>query len=87
VQSFNFVSYQYAIPKNDKAKSFVGAVFVLPDHTQDIQVADKPQLVKQQLATFAILCESPKTGVKTKLPKPFLNNGKPTCAEGTDFVN
>ncbi|PZO42660.1 MAG: hypothetical protein DCF19_06360 [Pseudanabaena frigida] len=88
VQSFNFVSYQYAIPKNDKAKSFVGAVFVLPEHSQeDIQTVNKTQSVKQQLATFTILCESPKTGVKTKLPKPFLNNGKPTCAEGTAFVN
>ena len=87
LQGFNFVSYQYAIPKNDKAKSFVGAVFVLPEQSQDIQTANKTQSIEQQLTTFTIICESPKTGVKTKLPKPFLNNGKPACAEGTDFVN
>ena len=85
LQSFNFVSYQYAIPKNDKAKGFVGAVFVLPESSQDLQTADKAktQAVKQQLATFTILCESPDMGVTTRLPKPFLQNGKPTCAEGT----
>ncbi len=88
IESFNFVSYQYAIPKNDKAKSFVGAVFVLPDHSQNIQTIDRSQAENQQLTTFAILCESLETSVKTKLPKPFLNNnGKPACAQGTISLN
>jgi type IV pilus assembly protein PilA len=38
---------------------------------------------KKELTTVAILCESPKTGVKQKLPDPFLQNDTPTCAEGT----
>lgn len=87
VQGFKLVTYQYAIPKNDKAKSFVGAVFVLPDRSQKTQGLDRSQSEPKQLATFAIVCESPETGVKTKLPKPFLNNGEPTCAEGTNLIN
>jgi len=90
IQSFQLVSYQYAISQNDKAKSFVGAVFVLPENSQvfkglNQQVEhpqDSTQAVKKDLTTFTILCESPE-GVKTKLSKPFLDNGKPTCPEGT----
>ncbi len=96
IQSFQLVSYQYAISQNDKAKSFVGAVFVLPENPQVFQglnqqveyPKDSTKAVKKDLTTFAILCESPE-GVKTKLSKPFLDNGKPTCPEGTinSYIN
>jgi hypothetical protein len=96
IQSFQLVSYQYAISQNDKAKSFVGAVFVLPENPQVFQglnqqveyPKDSTKAVKKDLITFAILCESPE-GVKIKLSKPFLDNGKPTCPEGTinSYIN
>jgi hypothetical protein len=50
--------------------------------TSDTTLSDK-----KELTTVTILCESPKTGVKMKLPNPFLQNGTPTCAEGTLSLN
>ena len=93
LESSDLATYQYAISKNDGAKSFVGAVFVMPEHSQAFQKLNQPvkppqasnQAVKKELTTVAILCESPK-GIKTKLSKPFLNNGKPTCSEGTELI-
>ena len=95
VQSFELVTYQYGVSKNDMAKSFVGAVFVVPEKSQTYQGSEQkenPTLAtkastKKELTTVAILCESPKTGVKMKLPNPFLQNGNPTCAEGTVSLN
>ena len=93
LESSDLATYQYAVSKNDRAKSFVGAVFVMPENSQAFQGLDqqvKPPQVsnqagKKELTTFAILCESPE-GIKTKLSKPFLNNGKPTCSEGTELI-
>lgn len=95
VQSFDLVSYQYGVPKNDNVKSFVGAVFVVPEKFQIDQglnqkeksTSDIKPSAKKELTTVSILCESPKTGVKQKLPNPFLQNGTPTCAEGTVALN
>jgi type IV pilus assembly protein PilA len=95
VQSFELVTYQYGVPKNDEVKSFVGAVFVAPEKSQIYQglnqkensTSDTKPSAKRELTTVAILCESPKTGVKMKLPNPFLQNGTPTCAEGTVAFN
>jgi type IV pilus assembly protein PilA len=91
VQSFELVTYQYGVPKNDEVKSFVGAVFVVPEKSQTYQgsnqkenpTSDTKPSAKNELTTVAILCESPKTGVKMRLPNPSLQNGTPTCAEGT----
>jgi type IV pilus assembly protein PilA len=91
VQSFELVTYQYGVPKNDEVKSFVGAVFVVPEKSQTYQgsnqkenpTSDTKPSAKPELTTVAILCESPKTSVKMKLPNPSLQNGTPTCAEGT----
>lgn len=80
LQSFELVAYHYGVPKNDNLKSFVGAVFVVPEITPTSQSptqkanqisAVKPS-AKKALTTVTILCESPKTGVKQKLPNPFL---------------
>lgn len=95
VQDFELVTYQYGIPKNDEVKSFVGAVFVVPEKSQTYQGSNQKANqtsatktnAKQELTTIAILCESPKTGVKIKLPNPFLQNVTPTCAEGTVSLN
>jgi type IV pilus assembly protein PilA len=95
VQSFELVTYQYGIPKNDEVKSFVGAVFVVPEKSQTYQgsnqkenpTSDTKPSAKPELTTVAILCESPKTSVKMKLPNPSLQNGNPTCAEGTVSLN
>lgn len=95
LQSFEFASYQYGVPKNDNVKSFVGAVFVVPEKSQTSQgsylkanqMSESNPSAKKELTTIAILCESPKTGVKQKLPNPFLQNGTPTCAEGTVAFN
>lgn len=95
IQSFDLVTYQYGVPKNDKVKSFVGAVFVVPEKSQTYQgsnqklnqtSASQPRAEKE-LTTVTILCESPQTGVQQKLPNPFLQNGTPTCAEGTVALN
>jgi type IV pilus assembly protein PilA len=94
LQSFELVAYHYGVPKNDNLKSFVGAVFVVPEKAQTSQgvnqqaspkSATKPS-TEAELTTVTILCESPNLGVKTKLPKPFLENGIPKCAEGTVLV-
>ncbi|GBO52537.1 type IV pilin PilA [Pseudanabaena sp. lw0831] len=95
VQSFDLVTYQYGVPKNDNVKSFVGAVFVVPEKSQTSQgsnqkvnqTSESQPSAKKELTTVTILCESPKTGVKQKLPNPFLQNGTPTCAEGTVALN
>ena len=95
VQSFDLVSYQYGVPKTDEAKSFVGAVFVVPEKFQTYQGSNQKEnptsattpSTKQELTTVGILCESPKIGVTQKLPNPFLQNGIPTCAEGTVSLN
>ena len=73
------MSYQYAIPKNDIVKGFVGAVFVV--------VPEDTQTEKKEITTVAILCESQGTGLQEKLSKPSLQNGKPTCPEGTLSLN
>ncbi len=95
IQSFELVTYQYGVPKNDKVKSFVGAVFVVPEKFQTYQGSNQKEnptsattpSTKQELTTVGILCESPKIGVTQKLPNPFLQNGIPTCAEGTVSLN
>lgn len=79
IQRLPLVSYQYAIPKNDKVKGFVGAVFVI--------VPEDNQTEKKEITTVTILCESQGTGLQEKLSKPSLQNGKPTCAEGTLSLN
>ncbi|WP_434684615.1 type IV pilin-like G/H family protein [Pseudanabaena minima] len=91
LQSFELVAYHYGVPKNDNLKSFVGAVFVVPETNKTSQGLNHPTSspkpsTKKELTTTTILCESPKLGVKTKLPKPFLENGIPKCAEGTVFI-
>jgi type IV pilus assembly protein PilA len=95
LQGFELVAYHYGVPKNDNLKSFVGAVFVVPEKAQTSQgvnqqanpkSATKPS-TKKDLTTITILCESPNLGIKTKLPKPFLENGIPNCAEGTVLIN
>jgi hypothetical protein len=94
LQSFGLVAYHYGVPKNDNLKNFVGAVFVVPEKAQTSQNVNqqaspksstKP-ITKKELTTVTILCESPSLGVKTKLPKPSLENGIPKCAEGTVLV-
>lgn len=114
IQRLPLVSYQYAIPKNDKVKSFVGAVFVVvPEDKQILPKSDQStpnstqqplenslenqanqsepqpitQPVKKELTTVAILCESQGTGLQEKLSKPSLQNGNPTCPEGTLLIN
>lgn len=95
VQSFELVTYQYGVPKNDKAKSFVGAVFVVPEKSQTYQgsnqkanqTSESKPSAKKELTTVVILCESSKIGVNMKLPNPTLQNGTLNCAEGTVVLN
>ncbi|NMF58102.1 type IV pilin-like G/H family protein [Pseudanabaena yagii] len=82
IQRLPLVSYQYAIPKNDKVKGFVGAVFVVAPENNPENNSEK-----REITTVAILCESQGTGLQEKLSKPSLQNGKPTCAEGTLSLN
>jgi len=81
IQSLPLVSYQYAIPKNDKVKSFVGAVFVVvPENSPKANPETK------EITTVRILCESQGTGLQEKLSKPSFQNGEPTCPEGTLLI-
>jgi hypothetical protein len=84
LQSFEMVSYQYAVPKVDEAKSFVGAVFLVSENEnkQSSQNTEPKQNATKELTTVPIVCESQEKGVKRKLLKPILQNGKPICAEG-----
>ena len=83
LQSFEMVSYQYAVPKVDEAKSFVGAVFLVSENKPSSQNTEPKQNVKKELETVSIVCESQEKGVKRKLLKPILENGKPICGEGS----
>ena len=95
VQSSALATYQHGVPKNDAVKSFVGAVFVVPKKSQTYQgsnqkanpTSESKPSAKKELTTVTILCESAKTGVRMKLPNPFLQDGTPTCAEGTVSLN
>ena len=83
------------VPKNDDLKSFVSAVFVVPDRDKKLQGSNQQinptsgstPNTKKELTTVTILCESSEIGVKQKLANPFLQNGTPTCAEGTVAFN
>ena len=95
LQSFELVAYHYGVPKNDDLKSFVSAVFVVPDRDKKLQGSNQQinptsgstPNTKKELTTVTILCESSEIGVKQKLANPFLQNGTPTCAEGTVAFN
>jgi len=113
IQRLPLVSYQYAIPKNDKVKGFVGAVFVvvpennqMPKPNQAVQDATQPNLdaasenkanqsetqptqqaATNEITTVTVICESQGTGLQEKLSKPLLQNGNPTCPEGTLLIN
>ncbi|MFZ4728269.1 MAG: type IV pilin-like G/H family protein [Pseudanabaena sp.] len=99
IQSFEHVAYHYGVPKNDNLVSYVGAVFVIPETDQTSQGLTQQTnqtsstktisktISKKDLTTVTILCASSKIGVKQKLANPFLQNGTPTCAEGTVAFN
>lgn len=82
IQRLPLVSYQYAIPKNDKVKGFVGAVFVVAPESNS-----ETKEITKEIITVTILCESQGTGLQEKLSNPSFQNGKPTCPEGTLSIN
>lgn len=71
IQKTKTTSLQYAIPRKDSLKSYVGGVFVIPATTN-----------KSEMTTASILCEALKSGLTTPIA-PKLVNGVPTCGGGT----
>lgn len=61
--------YSYAITRKEKIKSYVGAVFIVGNPSNE--------------TTKAIVCETQSSGFISFLPRPFLENGNPTCDSGT----
>ncbi|OCR00853.1 hypothetical protein BCD67_24320 [Oscillatoriales cyanobacterium USR001] len=73
VKTTNKTAFHYGLSKDEKFKSYVGAVFLVTNnHTKET-------------STTAISCVT-KSPTKTQPPNPILNNGNPTCANGTDPV-
>lgn len=57
-------AFSYAISRNQKLKSYVGAVFLVP--------------AKDQIKTVSILCQDKSKGTN-RLQDPILQNGVPIC--------
>lgn len=72
-------AFNYAISRQgtNNIKSYVGAVFLVPDKSVD------PKTNKnKQTTTLAILCEA-KSLSKNQLADPVYQNGVITCGSGT----
>ncbi|MEC4893222.1 MAG: type IV pilin-like G/H family protein [Oscillatoria sp. PMC 1051.18] len=66
-------TFHYGIAKEDKIKSYVGAVYVgIP----------KVSTLSKQETTLSILCEADSPG-QIKLPAPTFENGELSCPKGT----
>ncbi|NET87527.1 MAG: protein kinase [Kamptonema sp. SIO1D9] len=70
-------TFHYGIAKEDKIKSYVGAVYV---------GVPKVSTLHNQETTLSILCEADFPG-QIKLPAPTFENGELSCAEGTTNLN
>ncbi len=62
-------AYSYAISRNEKLKSYVGAVFLVP--------------AKYEIKTVSILCQAKLKGIN-RLQEPILQNGVPTCGADSE---
>ncbi|OKH35371.1 hypothetical protein NIES2119_20320 [[Phormidium ambiguum] IAM M-71] len=61
--------YSYAITRKENLKSYVGAVFIVGNPSNE--------------TANLIVCETRSSGFISFLPRPFLENGNPTCDSGT----
>lgn len=71
IQTTKAASFQYGIARQERLKSYVGGVFVIPANTTK----------KSEMTTASILCQALKPGLTTPIA-PTLVQGVPTC--GTD---
>jgi type IV pilus assembly protein PilA len=72
-------AFQYGLSKDEKLKSYVGAVFLVPSK----KVA--PQAGKNEMTTVAILCLAQSPGM-AKPANPTNINGQLACGDGTEIV-
>jgi len=73
VKTTNKTAFHYGLSKDEKFKSYVGAVFLVTNN------------YTKETSTLAISCVT-KSPTKTQPPNPILDNGNPTCANATDPV-
>jgi len=69
-------AFNYGVSKQEKEKSFVGGVFLVPAY---------PNAPKDEMMTQAILCKADSPGT-IKPAEPTYQNGKLICGKGTTQV-
>ncbi|MCC3406859.1 MAG: type IV pilin-like G/H family protein [Microcoleus sp. PH2017_10_PVI_O_A] len=76
LRSTKTTAFNYALSKQEKEKSFVGGVFLVPAY---------PNAPKHEMTTSAILCEADSSGT-IKPAEPTEQNDKLICGKGTTQV-
>ncbi|HAZ43624.1 MAG TPA: general secretion pathway protein GspH [Cyanobacteria bacterium UBA11369] len=66
-------AFSYAISRDQKLKSYVGAVFLVPD----------PGGAIDDMTTVSIVCEAKSKGT-TRIQDPILQNGVPSCGADSE---
>ncbi|MEG4232764.1 type IV pilin-like G/H family protein [Microcoleus sp. Pol11C3] len=69
-------AFNYAVAKENKSKSYVGGVFLVPAKNFE------PNAAKEERTTTSILCEADSPGTITPA-EPTYENGKIACGKGT----
>ena len=72
-------AFHYGLSKDEKLKSYVGAVFLVPSNNVT------PKAGKNQMTTVSILCAAKSPGT-AKPANPTNINGQLACGDGTEIV-
>ena len=75
----NKAAFHYGLSKNEKLKSYVGAVFLVPNNNVT------PEAGQHEMETVSILCVAKSSGM-AKPANPTNINGQLACGNGTEIV-
>ncbi|MEG4963171.1 type IV pilin-like G/H family protein [Microcoleus sp. K4-C2] len=76
LRSTKQAAFNYGVSKQEKLKSYVGAVFAVPDKEVE------PNAAKDEISTIRIFCQADDPGT-IKPADPTYKNGKIACGQGT----
>ncbi|MEG4963172.1 type IV pilin-like G/H family protein [Microcoleus sp. K4-C2] len=76
LRSTKQAAFNYGVSKEEKLKSWVGAVFAVPDKEVE------PNAAKDEISTIRIFCQADDPGT-IKPADPTYKNGKIACGQGT----
>ncbi|MEG4571287.1 type IV pilin-like G/H family protein [Microcoleus sp. N3A4] len=79
VRSTKQAAFNYGVSQQKKLKSYVGAVFAVPDKEVE------PNAAKDEISTIRIFCQADDPGT-IKPADPTYKNGKIACGQGTTEV-